>query len=124
MPKVKWTIAAAGLAVVGVAVCLLMAALRPAVRIVNESTQTMEQVECILSADGVTWTERVDEIGPGRAVEFPKDTSDLYVSSLQFRCGDVHHKWEEGGIACPHETFILHVGNDGEVSTSYSFWRE
>jgi len=104
------------------AVFLLRAGLSPAIRVENASNHSLEQVTCTLFADGITWTEKIDELKPGESVKFTKFTSDLFVQSVKYRVQGEPRQWREGGIATTGETLILQIGDQDDVSLSYGKW--
>ena len=116
---VAMTIALLAALVAVSAIFFLRATANPAILIENAGEQPLEQMRCILSVDGIAWTERVDKIEPGEDVEFTRSTSDLFVQSLEYSVQGELHQWEEGGIAAKGETLLLQINDQGDVSTSY-----
>jgi hypothetical protein len=69
-------IAAVVLAVIVVAFVVLIArtAGDPAIVIENASSNPLGHIVCTLSADGIAWTERRDEVKPNEELRFSKST--------------------------------------------------
>lgn len=91
----------------------------PAIVIENASSNPLKHIVCTLSADGITWTERRDEVKPNEELEFSKSTSDLFIQSVEYEFQGKLRHWHEGGIATTGETFRLRIGPQGDVSVSY-----
>jgi len=57
---------------------------------------------------------------PGEAVRLDVRTSDLTLVSVTWSQGGTPSSFSEGGLACPGETFVIGVFDDGWAKTEYS----
>jgi len=94
-------------------------ALQPTIEIRNEAGVPLSDVRIVLFSSSRQWTEHVPVIEAGKRVRFRRRVSDLFVSTLRFTLDGKASTWSEGGIACPGETYVLTVGRDGDVTSSY-----
>lgn len=87
--------------------------------LVNESGEVLHSIGLETVTSNGTEVHSFDLMQPGDERRVVVRTSDLYVTHVRFRSGDVAHSHNVSGVANPGETFVIAVREDLTVDEHY-----